>query len=84
MTGQFDFVTARAVAPLETLLPWLAPFLAPGGVAVALKGAGVADEMEAALPIARRLGLRLDPPVSVSLPEAGEEIVRQIVAMRKA
>ena len=83
LAGQFDLVTARAVAPLESLLPWLAPFLTLGGVAVALKGAGVSDEIAAARPVARRLGLRLEPPVSVMLPEAPEEIIRQIVLARR-
>ncbi|MDQ2798414.1 MAG: 16S rRNA (guanine(527)-N(7))-methyltransferase RsmG [Armatimonadota bacterium] len=84
LTGQFDLVTARAVAPLDRLLPWLAPFVAPGGLAVALKGLGVAEELELARPIARALGLTLRPLVAVPLPEAEEPTVRQIViASRK-
>lgn len=79
LAGKFDLVVARAVAPLETLLPWLAPFVAPGGQIAALKGASVADEIMAARPIARRLGLSLSAPVAVTLPEADEETVRQIV-----
>ena len=78
MAGQFDWVTARAVAPLDRLLPWLAPFAAPSGLLLSLKGAAAPEELAAARPIARRLGLRLDV-VSVPLPEAAEEIVRQIV-----
>ena len=35
---QVDVVTARAVAPLERLLPMCMPFLRPGGVLLALKG----------------------------------------------
>jgi 16S rRNA (guanine527-N7)-methyltransferase len=84
LRGRFALVTARAVAPLERLLPWLAPFVAPGGVAAALKGTGVAEEMAAARPVARRLGLTLASPVAVALPEAEEPTVRQIVlASRK-
>ena len=84
MAGQFDLVTARAVAPLERLLPWLAPFLAPGGVAVALKGTGVSEEMAAAQPVARRLGLALALPAAFLLPEAEEPTKRRIVlASRK-
>lgn len=79
LAGQFDLVVARAVAPLETLLPWLAPFVAPGGQIAALKGALVADEIAAARPIARRLGLSLSAPAAVALPEADEDTVRQIV-----
>ena len=84
LVGQFDLVTARAVAPLERLLPWLAPFVAPGGLAVALKGAGVAEELGSARPAARAWGLTLRPLVAVPLLEAEEPTVRQIVvASRK-
>lgn len=79
LAGQFGLVTARAVAPLATLLPWLAPFAAPGGRITALKGASVADEIAAARPVAKRLGLHLELPAAVTLPEADEETVRQIV-----
>lgn len=79
LAGKFDLVVARAVAPLETLLPWLAPFAAPGGQIAALKGASVESEMTAARSVARRLGLNLRSPVAVALPEAEEETVRQIV-----
>ncbi|MGI4787478.1 MAG: 16S rRNA (guanine(527)-N(7))-methyltransferase RsmG [Janthinobacterium lividum] len=83
LAGQFDLVTARAVAPMETLLPWLAPFVAPHGQLAALKGASVAEEMTAARSVARRLGLKLDKPYAVKLPEAEEETVRQIVVGRR-
>lgn len=84
LAGRFDLVTARAVAPLERLLPWLAPFVAPGGVAVALKGTGVAEELAAAQPVARRLGLTLALPAALALPEAEEPTLRQMVlALRK-
>ena len=55
---QFDLVTARGVAPLEKLLPWAAPYIAPGGAFVAWKGPSAAAEMAAAKPIARSLRLR--------------------------
>lgn len=83
MAGQFDLVTARAVAPLERLLPWLAPFLAPGGIAVALKGASVLEEVAAARPVARRLGLTLILPAALALPEAEEPTVRQMVLLSR-
>ena len=79
LAGRFDLITARAVAPLERLLPLLAPFLAPGGVAAALKGTGVAEEMAAARPVARRLGLTLVLLAAFALPEAEEPTLRQIV-----
>ena len=41
-----DIVTARAVAPLERLLPWAVPLVRPAGTVVALKGAAAEGELE--------------------------------------
>lgn len=53
--GSFDLVTARAVAPLDRLLGWTVPFLRPGGLLYAIKGARWRDELAAAGPALRRL-----------------------------
>ena len=45
---RFDVVTSRAVAPLERLLRWCMPLVAPRGVMVALKGASLDEELVAA------------------------------------
>ncbi len=82
LAGCFDWVTARAVAPLDKLLPWLAPFAAPSGLLLSLKGIAADTELAAARPVAKRLGLTLNT-VSVPLPEAEEETVRQIVVARR-
>jgi 16S rRNA (guanine527-N7)-methyltransferase len=47
----FDVVTSRAVAPLERLLGWSMPLVAPTGALVAMKGQSVHDEIVAAGPI---------------------------------
>jgi 16S rRNA (guanine527-N7)-methyltransferase len=47
---KFDIVTARAVAPLERLLPWAAPHVRHGGTILALKGESVAEEIRHAGP----------------------------------
>jgi 16S rRNA (guanine527-N7)-methyltransferase len=47
----FDVVTSRAVAPLDRLLQWSMPLVAPHGALVAMKGSNVADEIEAARPV---------------------------------
>jgi len=83
MLGAFDWVTARAVAPLDKLLPWLAPFARPGGLLLSLKGPAAEEELALARPVARRLRLTLAAPVLVPLPEAAEETVRQIIVARK-
>jgi 16S rRNA (guanine527-N7)-methyltransferase len=51
-------VTARAVAPLERLAGLAAGLLKPGGLVLAIKGAGAADEVKRARPVLRRLGVR--------------------------
>lgn len=53
----YDIVTARAVAPLPTLLELCAPFARSGGVLVFPKGNSVAAEVRAAEPAARALSL---------------------------
>jgi 16S rRNA (guanine527-N7)-methyltransferase len=41
-------VTARALAPLPTLLAWAVPLLAPDGICLFPKGRSVEDELTAA------------------------------------
>ena len=78
----YDIVTARAVASLDKLLPWCAPFVSKGGKIIALKGALAVEELSTARPVARALRLRLDEPVAVALPEAEEDTIRQIIVAR--
>jgi 16S rRNA (guanine527-N7)-methyltransferase len=53
-----DVATARAVAPLDRLVPLLAGVVRGGGTALAIKGNGAADELAAAKPALRRIGAR--------------------------
>jgi len=55
-TRTFDVVTSRAVAPLDRLLAWSMPLVAPSGALVAMKGSTAADEIVAADTVLRRLG----------------------------
>ncbi|WP_241153022.1 16S rRNA (guanine(527)-N(7))-methyltransferase RsmG [Neoactinobaculum massilliense] len=50
LRGHFlaDVVTARAVANLKKLLPWVMPLLRPGGSLLALKGKRAGEEIDAA------------------------------------
>lgn len=50
----FDVVTSRAVAPLEKLLGWSMPLVAPTGATVAMKGRTVRDEIESAAPFLQK------------------------------
>lgn len=52
----FDFVTARAVAPLPTLLEYALPFLKVGGLCFAFKGSKWQDEINASQNALRLLG----------------------------
>lgn len=54
LAGAFDIVTARAVASLDRLIPWTAPFVRSGGTIHAIKGERWAEELDAALPVLRR------------------------------
>ena len=45
----FDIVTSRAVAPLDRLLEWSMPLVAPTGALSAMKGASVDTELDAAV-----------------------------------
>jgi len=58
----FDVVTSRAVAPLERLLGWSMPLVAPDGQLLAMKGSSITDEIKAAAGILSRLGCT-DPVV---------------------
>jgi len=60
-----DVVVARAVAPLDRLIGWAMPLLRPGGVLLAQKGAGAADELAAAARALDRWGV-VDREVLVS------------------
>lgn len=51
-----DWVTARAVAPLDRLAGWCLPLLRPGGVLLALKGAMAGSEIESHRDQMRRAG----------------------------
>jgi 16S rRNA (guanine527-N7)-methyltransferase len=53
---QFDLVTARAVAPLNTLVEYLLPLVALNGLAVVYKGPGAPEEFAAARQAIRLLG----------------------------
>lgn len=56
LAGGFDLVTARAVAPLERLIPWTVPFLRPGGLLYAVKGSRWQTELREAASALERSG----------------------------
>ena len=58
ITLRTDVVTARAVAPLARLAELAVGVVRPGGMVLAIKGRTAADELKAAGPVLRRLGVR--------------------------
>jgi 16S rRNA (guanine527-N7)-methyltransferase len=56
--GEFDVVTARAVAALDKLLRLCVPLLKPGGSVIALKGSKAAEEIEDAKRLQKKLKIR--------------------------
>jgi 16S rRNA (guanine527-N7)-methyltransferase len=80
--GQFDLVTARAVAPLNVLVEYLLPLVRRGGLAVIYKGASAPQEFIEARKAIDLLGgetVRLAP---VQVPLLGEQ--RFILLIKKS
>lgn len=67
---RFSVVTARAVAPLDRLLPWVWPLVDRRGVLLAMKGASAHAEVEASRQVLRRLGLAEPEVVELGVPGA--------------
>ena len=59
VVGGAEFVTARAVAPLDKLIRWAFPLLAPGGSLMAMKGATAEAEVAEHAAVIRRSHGRL-------------------------
>jgi len=70
-----DFVTARAVSALTTLVPLAAPLLKQGGQLVLMKGQKVEDEVRAAAPILVKWSVS-NPAIEVTGPEFDTEETR--------
>lgn len=80
LRGQFDLVTARAVAPLPILCEYCLPLLRRDGLFLAMKGNPDA-EWPAAAHAVRILGGKLDRIDAFTLP--GTDMQRSIIAIRK-
>ena len=70
-----DFVTARAVSALKTLVPLAAPLLKQGGQLVLMKGQKVEEEVRAAAPILVKWSVS-NPAIEVTGPEFDTEETR--------
>jgi 16S rRNA (guanine527-N7)-methyltransferase len=77
----FDWAVARAVAPLRELAEYAVPFVRPGGVFLAYKGARGMEEIEAAHGAMGLLGATLEKVEEYNLPRTGER--RLLMFIRK-
>jgi 16S rRNA (guanine527-N7)-methyltransferase len=73
---RFDVVTSRAVAPLDRLLEWSMPLVAPDGALVAMKGSSAADEIDEADATLARLGAARPEVLTLGGPESTSTVVR--------
>lgn len=75
--GQYDVVTARAVAPLPRLLTWCVPLLGSAGELLALKGSSAASEIDQSKQILAKRRLHADVVSVRAHPRAeGTQVVR--------
>lgn len=77
----FDIVTARAVAPIATILEYAAPLLKVGGTAVFWKSMHVAEELAASAKATSVLRMRSLVPFTYTLPK--DFGTRQLLLYRK-
>ena len=71
----FDFATARAVARLNILMEFCAPFIKVGGYFVAMKGSAANEEIEEAETAAKKLGLTLYKSHPYTVKDGGDRAV---------
>ena len=79
--GVYDYVFARAVAPLNILLELCLPLLKVGGVFIAMKGPGSEEEIVQSQNALKKLNGRVNKIIVDELPESGE--TRNIVYIVK-
>ncbi len=78
--AQYDYVTARAVAPLNVLCEYAIPLLSPGGVFIAMKGPDAMPEITASENAIEKLGGKLLGIEQFELPNSDK---RSLVFIKK-
>lgn len=74
----FDVVTARAVKSLPILIEWVMPFVKEGGVFLAMKGPGAAEELAASQKILGIMESRFIGERRLTLPTGDERVILYI------
>ena len=70
---EFDYVFARAVAPLNILLELCIPLLKVGGSFIAMKGPGLEEELELCSGALKKLNCHIHKVIEDELPESLEK-----------
>ena len=78
---QYDIVTARAVAPLNTLLEYASPFVKPGGYIICWKSMQIEQELQNSLLARAELSCQLTDQHPYTLPDKWGE--RQLLIFEK-
>jgi 16S rRNA (guanine527-N7)-methyltransferase len=78
--GQFDLVTARAVARLNKLAGWALPFVKKGGLFLAMKGREVQAELEEARASIKKQGGLIKETREINI---SREITHTVVVIEK-
>ena len=78
----YDFVTTRAVAPLDLILKYAAPNLKPGGYFVAYKSKKALDELKEAQKTIKLLGVKMIDIIEYTLP-LEEVFERNLIIFQK-
>ncbi|MCB0220155.1 MAG: 16S rRNA (guanine(527)-N(7))-methyltransferase RsmG [Chrysiogenetes bacterium] len=73
LAGNFDVVTAQALAEPATLIPWLSPYLRAGGELVLLQGPTWEKQRKSALALAAGHDLTLEAEHRRELPLSGAQ-----------
>lgn len=79
---KYEHITSRAVAPLEVILKYAAPYLAPSGVFVAYKSKKVQEEIEQAQGALKLTKTKVVEVIQYDLP-LPENFERNLVVIKK-
>ena len=77
----YGLVTARALAPLDQVLEWCEPYLAPEGMFLGFLGSAAGKELSKARDAMKRMGLNVRREIPYILP--GQERERRAVLIEK-
>ena len=77
---QYDVAVSRAVAPMNTLVEYLIPFVKQGGIVICMKGPNYDEELEKSRKAINVLGGTIEKIESFFI---NEELERNVIIIRK-